>query len=279
MNFRKMHGLGNDFVVIDGRNKYIPDMESLSKKICNRNTGVGGDGLIAAVNSQRADIGMVIYNSDGSQAEMCGNGLRCFAKYVYEEEIVNKRAFSVDTLAGILYPELVFGKAGNVNAVIVNMGCPSFETVDIPVACSQRRFLNVPVEIAGEMFNISAIRMGVPHSVVFVDHIESIDVEGIGREIEKHPLFPEKTNVNLVQVVDRGTIKAITWERGAGRTLACGTGSCAAAVVSARLGKTSRNVKVELQLGHLQVTWNGDGQVFMRGPAANVFDGRLHGGN
>ncbi len=277
MDFKKMHGLGNDFIIIDGRNRKIHDIGGLSKKICARNTGVGADGLIMVFPSQRADIKMAIYNSDGSRAEMCGNGLRCFAKYVYEEGIVNKTTFSVDTPAGIMHPRLVLEEDGRVKGAIVNMGCPVFEPSRIPVACSGKRFIDIPVEIDKRVYNISTIAMGVPHSIIYVDNIQDIDIGRIGSAIENHPLFPRKTNVNFVQLLDRNVLGVSTWERGVGRTLACGTGSCAAAVVSAVLGKTGRKVKVKLQLGQLLVSWEQDGQVLMEGDAANVFLGKLSG--
>jgi diaminopimelate epimerase len=275
LDFKKMHGLGNDFVLIDARDCHIPDISNISKAVCSRNTGVGADGLIAALRSGRADIKMVIYNSDGSQAEMCGNGLRCFAKYVYQEGIVNKKTFSVDTLAGIMYPKLVFDTGGTITGVIVDMGRPVFKARQVPVDCSDGKFLDKKIKIGDGTYKVSAVRLGVPHSVVYVDDIKDSQVEDIGKAIENHFLFPEKTNVNFVRIIDKETIEVATWERGAGRTLACGTGSCAAAVISNALGKTRRRVKVRLKLGELLIAWKEDGRVSMEGPAVNVFSGRL----
>ncbi len=275
MNFKKMHGLGNDFVIIDGRNETIGNPENLSKLVCDRHTGVGADGLIIAYGSDRADIRMDIYNSDGSRAEMCGNGLRCFAQYVYQERMVSSKAFTVDTLAGIMKPGLILDENGRVAGVVVDMGSPTFAPSDIPVVFNGEKFIDVPVEIENRVYKVSAIRMGVPHSIVYVDNMEEIDIKSIGSSIENHSLFPQKTNVNFVQVIDSQAIKVRTWERGAGSTLACGTGSCAAVVISALLGRTSRNVRVQLQLGELKIDWRQDGRVFMEGGAEDVFSGKL----
>ena len=276
MDFVKMHGLGNDFVIIDGRDRVIQNPGELSRRVCDRHTGVGADGLIIIYPSDRADIRMAIFNSDGSEAQMCGNGLRCFARHVYQQGMVKSESFSVETLAGIMEPRIVLDDKGRFSAVAVNMGRPVFEPAEIPVLWNEDRFIEVPVDMEDRVYDISAVLMGVPHAVVFVEDLENTDVCGIGSRIENHPLFPQKTNVNFVQPIDSETIAVRTWERGAGSTLACGTGSCAAAVVSAFLGKTGKKVRVQLKLGELLVTWNEDDRVTMEGGASYVFSGRLY---
>ncbi len=275
MDFVKMHGLGNDFVIIDGRDRVIQNPGELSRRVCDRHTGVGADGLIVIYPSDRADIRMAIFNSDGSEAQMCGNGLRCFARHVYQQGMVKSESFSVETLAGIMEPRIVLDDKGRFSAVAVNMGRPVFEPAEIPVIWNEDRFIEVPVDMEDRVYDISAVLMGVPHAVVFVEDLESTDVRGIGSRIENHPLFPQKTNVNFVQLIDNETIAVRTWERGAGSTLACGTGSCAATVVAAFLGKTCKKVRVRLKLGELLITWNEDDRVTMEGDASYVFSGRL----
>jgi diaminopimelate epimerase len=275
LDFVKMHGLGNDFVIIDGRDRVIQNPGELSRRVCDRHTGVGADGLIIIYPSDRADIRMAIFNSDGSEAQMCGNGLRCFARHVYQQGMVKSESFSVETLAGIMEPRIVLDDKGRFSAVAVNMGRPVFEPAEIPVLWNEDRFIEVPVDMEDRVYDISAVLMGVPHAVVFVKDLESTDVSGIGSRIENHPLFPRKTNVNFVQPIDNETIAVRTWERGAGSTLACGTGSCAAAVVAGFLGKTGKKVRVRLKLGELLITWNEDGRVIMEGGASYVFSGRL----
>lgn len=276
MDFVKMHGLGNDFVIIDGRDRTFQNPGELSRRVCDRHTGVGADGLIIIYPSDRADIRMAIFNSDGSEAQMCGNGLRCFARHVYQQGMVKSETFSVETLAGIMEPRIVPDDKGRFSAVAVNMGRPVFEPAEIPVLWNEDKFIQVPVDMEDRVYDISAVLMGVPHAVVFVEDLDCTDVSGIGSCIENHPLFPRKTNVNFVQLVDNETIAIRTWERGAGSTLACGTGSCAAAVVTAFLGKTGRRVRVRLKLGELLITWNEDDRVTMEGDASYVFSGRLY---
>lgn len=273
MKFKKMHGLGNDFIIVDCRER-IPDRpEEMSIEICSRHTGVGADGLILVTHSDKAEIGMRIFNSDGSQAEMCGNGIRCFAKYVYEEGIIRNTGFTVDTLAGIMRPELVLGNGGSVKSVIVDMGIPVLDPQNIPVITDSEIFLDVPVEVDGENLSLSTIGMGVPHTVIYVDGTEKVDIEKQGKAVENHQLFPYKTNVNFVRVNNRKSIEVRTWERGAGKTLACGTGCCSAVVVSSLLDKTDREVEVELPLGNLKINWSYNGRVYMEGPAENICTG------
>lgn len=268
-----MHGLGNDFILIDCRQNGIKDTGALARSICNRHTGVGADGLIMAVRSDSADIGMRIFNSDGSQAEMCGNGIRCFAKYAYELGMISHGSFTVDTLAGIMTPKLVFGPGGMIDSVIVDMGKPILEPRQIPANIDQGKFINIPLDTDRGRFYVSSVGLGVPHAVLFVDGFEGLDIEGIGKAIENHPAFPQRTNVNFVKIDGRDQIQVRTWERGAGKTLACGTGCCSSVVISSLVGRTVREVTVKVLLGELSIRWDLQGNIFMKGPAEFVCSG------
>ncbi|MGI6152663.1 MAG: diaminopimelate epimerase [Christensenellaceae bacterium] len=268
MKITKMHGLGNDFILIDdpqGR-----DVSLLAKKLCERRLSVGADGIVLIEPSSVADIKMRIINADGSEAEMCGNGIRCFARYVYETGIVKKEKLSVQTLAGVMHPELVL-KGGKVFCVRVGMGKPVFRAADIPILTDKP--LSYTMDAGGRQYEAHTVLMGVPHTIVLCDSLSSVCVEEEGRAIETHPLFPKKTNVNFVEIVDGGNLRMRTWERGAGATLACGTGACAAAVVCSELGKTQRTVDVHIAAGTLHIEYLADGRVMMSGPAAYVFSG------
>lgn len=274
MLFSKMHGLGNDFIVIDARGKEDLDYNSLAKRMCHRHIGVGADGLLLVLDSDIADIRMRIINSDGSEAEMCGNGIRCFAKYVFERGIVKKDKFKVETLAGIIEPELFVNEYGLVEKVKVNMGKPSFKRKDIPMQGEpESDAINTSIEVDGKEYKITSLLMGVPHTILFVDDVEKVDIYTLGPKIEKHEIFPRKTNVNFVQVIDKNNIKVRTWERGAGATFACGTGSCASVIASHINGFTERKANVHLYFGTLEIEWQDDGIVFMTGPAEEVFVG------
>ena len=274
MLFSKMHGLGNDFIVIDARGKEDIDYNSLAKRMCHRHIGVGADGLLLVLDSKLADIRMRIINSDGSEAEMCGNGIRCFSKYVFERGIVKKDKFKVETLAGIIEPELILNEYGLVEKVKVNMGKPSFKRKDIPMQGEpESDAINTSIEVDGKEYKITSLLMGVPHTVLFVDDVEKVDIYTLGPKIEKHEVFPRKTNVNFVQVIDKNNIKVRTWERGAGATFACGTGSCASVIASNLNGYTERKANVHLYFGTLEIEWQEDGTVFMTGPAEEVFVG------
>lgn len=274
MLFSKMHGLGNDFIVIDARGKEDIDYNSLAKRMCHRHIGVGADGILLVLDSKLADIRMRIINSDGSEAEMCGNGIRCFSKYVFERGIVKKDKFKVETLAGIIEPELILNEYGLVEKVKVNMGKPSFKRKDIPMQGDpESDAINTSIEVDGKEYKITSLLMGVPHTVLFVDDVEKVDIYTLGPKIEKHEVFPRKTNVNFVQVIDKNNIKVRTWERGAGATYACGTGSCASVIASNLNGYTERKANVHLYFGTLEIEWQDSGTVFMTGPAEEVFVG------
>ena len=268
MEFTKMHGLGNDFLVFedDGTGR---DWNALTAKLCTRRLSVGGDGIMVVLPSDTADVKMRIINADGSEAEMCGNGIRCFAKYVYERGIVKKEDMTVETLAGIIRPKLII-EHGKVADVCVDMGCPSFDRASIPMQGTGDAE-NVDIEAAGRNVRISSMLMGVPHTMVLVDDIEAVDASVLGPAIERHSIFPRKSNVNFVQVLDSENIRVLTWERGAGLTLACGTGSCASAVETYRKGLTGPKITVHLSVGRLIIEYTGDGRVLMTGPAEEVY--------
>ena len=269
MDFVKMHGLGNDFVFIEDKTGQDKDYTALARAMCNRHTGIGADGLIVIVDSRVADVRMRIINSDGSEAEMCGNGIRCFAKYVYDSGIIEKKRFTVETPAGIMEPEITVGADNKAKLITINMGRPSFNRSEIPMEGADGRVLNEDLCVDGENWKITSLLMGVPHTVTYVDDVDTVDIEKIGPLFEKHEAFPKHTNINFAQQMDDRTVKVRTWERGAGATLACGTGSCSVAVASFLNGRTGREVNIQLPLGTLHIEYREeDGNVYMTGPAA-----------
>lgn len=273
MKFVKMHGLGNDFVIVNQQD--LPDcgLEDLAIEACHRRLGIGADGLVIIGPSDNGDLSMRIYNSDGSEAEMCGNAIRCIAKYAYEEGIVRKSKMVVETLAGLIMPELVF-KDDEVVSVRVDMGEPRLHPADIPVAFEAEKVIGMPMEAAGQNFEITCVSMGNPHCIVFVEDMGNVILEEWGPAICSHTLFPKQTNVEFIQVLDNNNVKMRVWERGAGETLACGTGACAAAVAGVLNNKTDRRVSVHLAVGKLEIEWDEvSGRVFMTGPATRVFEG------
>ncbi len=275
MDFVKMHGLGNDFIFIEDKEGAEKDYTELAARLCDRHTGIGADGLIVTVPSDKADVCMRIINADGSEAEMCGNGIRCFAKFVYEQGIISAEEFTVETLGGIMKPTLHV-ENGKVKTVTIDMGMPRLDRKDIPMEGPAGEVKKEPFTIDGQTYLISSMYLGVPHTMVFVDDVTKIDLPVLGRKIETHPAFPNRTNVNFVQQIDEHTIKVRTWERGAGATLACGTGSCASAVAAFLSGMTGREVDVELYLGTLRIEYReSDGRVYMTGPAEVVFTGTI----
>ncbi len=273
MKFQKMHGLGNDFILFNELDPSKYDLSGLALKLCDRHQSIGADGIILILPSETADVKMRIINSDGSEANMCGNGIRCFAKYVYDNHINTSRSFTIETGAGVMIPELIV-EGDKVLFVKVNMGAPVMERASIPMIGPAGSVINESLSVAGKELKITSLLMGVPHTMVFVDHLEDIDIITIGKEIENHPLFPAKTNVNFIEVLNDREIKVRTWERGAGNTLACGTGSCASAVAACLNGKTGTTVTVHLALGDLLVEWI-NGIVFMTGTADHVYEGEL----
>lgn len=271
LTFEKMHGTGNDFIIVNGINEKLPEYSSLAQKICNRHFGIGADGMIVVENSNIADIKMVFYNADGTEAPMCGNGIRCFSKYVYDNEIVPKTSFNVETLAGIMKPELNIVN-GVVESVRVNMGVPQLSTKSFPINTEEETFTNKEIKVDNIVYNISVLAVGTIHTIIKVDNVDKVDIEKIGPLIENYHLFPKKTNVNFCEIVDESNIKMITWERGVGQTLACGTGACAAAFICSMLYNTNEKVKVHVLGGALEIELI-DGLIFMTGPAKLICKG------
>ncbi|MCK5780619.1 MAG: diaminopimelate epimerase [Psychrilyobacter sp.] len=273
IKFEKYHGLGNDFVIFNYNNLLnngIKDDEfsKLALKACNRHTGIGADGIMILVDKNDR-CQMIFINSDGSIGEMCGNGIRCFSNYIYNNNILEGTTYRVETLSGLLTLDIFPNK--ELFSVKVNMGTPTFETSKIPMSFSNNSFLDKELEVYGETYRVSAILMGVPHAVVFVEDLKNIDIEKVGKYIENHELFPAKINVNFVELVTSTEIKIDTWERGAGHTLACGTGSCASVIVGKKLGLLDGKVIVHLNLGDLEIEVGET--VFMTGPAELIAKG------
>lgn len=274
MNFSKLHGAGNDFSLFDGIHNQLPDYSALARAVCDRHFGAGGDGIMAALPSETADIRMVYYNSDGSMGEMCGNGIRCFSKFVFEKGLVDKPVFTVETAAGIKTINLTLDEKDKVRRISVGMGRPVFPAEDVPTALVGIPTLLEPLQVGDRLIMISAIRMGVPHSVIVVEDLEKVDVEGLGSQIEIHEVFPEKINANFMQVIDRTHIKVKTFERGAGHTLACGTGCCSCVIVGHKLGLLDQRVEVQAEGGQLTISLSDDYDVTMEGQAEFICDGQ-----
>ena len=276
IKFVKMHGLGNDFILIDCiDNGYDVDMlVNDAEKLCDRRFGIGGDGLILALPSDKCDFRMRIINSDGSEPEMCGNGIRCFAKFLYELGKVSSEKFTVETLAGVIIPELIMDD-GKVRNIKVDMGEPELETKKIPMNVSVDKAVDYPLNVNDILtLNITAVSMGNPHAVIFVDNVDDYPVEDIGSIIEINKAFPKKTNVEFAEIVSGDHIKMRVWERGAGITLACGTGACATLVAADLNGLTGNKATVELPGGPLVIEWDKENNhIYMTGAATTVFSG------
>ena len=275
MKFTKMHGIGNDYVYVNCFEESIKNPAEVSKFVSDRHFGIGSDGLILISPSAQADFRMNIYNADGSQAEMCGNGIRCVAKYVYDYGLTDKTEISVETLAGIKYLKLQV-ENGKVATVEVNMGAPILDPKAIPVAVEESPVVNVPVEVKGKTYHMTCVSMGNPHAIIFMDNVKELDIEAIGPFFENHTVFPKRTNTEFVEVLDRNTVNMRVWERGSDETLACGTGACATTVACILNNKTEDEVTVHLLGGDLKIRWDREAdQVYMTGPATVVFDGEI----
>ena len=275
MKFTKMHGIGNDYVYVNCFEESVKNPAEVSKFVSDRHFGIGSDGLILISPSATADFRMNIYNADGSQAEMCGNGIRCVAKYVYDYGLTDKTEISVETLAGIKYLRLQV-ENGKVASVEVNMGAPILEPKEIPVAVEESPVVNVPVEVKGKIYHMTCVSMGNPHAIIFMNNVKDLDIEAIGPYFENHTVFPKRTNTEFVEVLDRNTVNMRVWERGSDETLACGTGACATTVACILNDKTENEVTVHLLGGDLKIRWDREAnQVYMTGPATVVFDGDL----
>ena len=275
-SFTKWQGCGNDFVLVNGFSERLDeeDLGALAQKICDRHYGIGADGLILVLPSKAADFRMRILNADGSEAEMCGNGIRCFAGVVHDEGLSDKEEFTVETGAGILVPRLQLAD-GKLQGVRVDMGEPTLAGDRIPVlGFGAAHVVEQPIEAGGEKLSMTCVSMGNPHCVIFVEDAEAVPIERIGPLLEQHEAFPKKTNVEFAAVLDASHIRMRVWERGAAVTLACGTGSCATLVAAALTGRTERAAEVQLDGGRLQIEWAEDNHVYMTGPAEKVFAGR-----
>ncbi|MEG6585984.1 diaminopimelate epimerase [Dendrosporobacter sp. 1207_IL3150] len=271
--FTKWHGLGNDFIIVNGFTEKIDDYSAAAEKVCDRHLGIGADGLVIVLPSQTADFEMRIFNSDGSEAEMCGNVVRCVAKYVYENGMTAKSKINIQTKAGIIIPELII-ENGKIKTIKVDMGEPRLRRSEIPMeGNNNEQAINYPLEVSNNVYNITCVSMGNPHCVIFVEDINAVDLSAIGPQIEKHEIFPRKTNVEFAQVLNDQAIRMRVWERGAGVTMACGTGACATLVASVLNNKTHRQATIELDGGNLIIEWKEDNHVYMSGPATEVFRG------
>jgi diaminopimelate epimerase len=277
VRFTKMQGIGNDFIMVNALNEALPDerLEEISRKVNDRKFGIGGDGLILVLPSKIADFKMRMFNPDGSESEMCGNGIRCFAKYVYDRKLIAEPQVKVETLAGIKTLKLLL-RAGKVDAARVDMGVPRLLRSEIPMKGEDNnRVIGEALKVEGQKFEITGVSMGNPHVVIFENNVETYPVARFGPLIENHKAFPQRTNVHFVKVCGPGEIVVRTWERGAGETLACGTGACATVVACVLNKKTNRSVEVHLPGGDLRVEWMGDERVMMTGPAEEVFEGEI----
>ena len=277
IKFTKMQGCGNDYVYVNCMDKLIDNPEKVSQYISDRHFGIGSDGLILICPSDVADFRMAMYNADGSEGKMCGNGVRCIAKYVYEYGLTDKKKISLETKSGIKYLDMDI-EDGKVQMVKVDMGAPILKPAEIPVKTdsSMDSFINQPLDVDGNTFMVTCVSMGNPHAVVFVDDTKSLDIRKYGPVFETHPAFPEQVNTEFVQVISRNEINMRVWERGSGETLACGTGTCASVVACVLNGKTEEKVTVHLLGGDLFIEYNRDnGTVWMTGPAEIVFDGEI----
>lgn len=273
INFTKMHGIGNDFILIDCRQIELDNLSELSKKLCHRRYGVGADQLLLLYHSSIADFKMRIFNADGGEVEMCGNGIRCLAKYIWDRNLSDENILDIETLAGIIRPE----KVGDM--IKVDMGEPVFDPEKIPVSILQSAekisnlIIDYPLKIADKVFNITCVSMGNPHAIIVVDGVSHFPVAYYGPMIENHPIFPRRTNVEFIEVLNTAEINMRVWERGSGETMACGTGASAVAVVSNLKGLTGKKATIHLLGGDLSIEWAEDNHVYMIGPVAEVFEG------
>lgn len=276
MKFTKMQGIGNDYIYVNCFEEKVDDPERVSQIVSDRHFGIGGDGLVLIMPSEKADFRMRMFNADGSEGNMCGNATRCIGKFVYDNRLTNKTEITLETKSGIKYLTL-YPENGKVKTVLVNMGKAVLTPADIPMKAEGESFINKPIEVLGSEVYITAVSMGNPHAVTYVDDVMSLDLEKIGPAFENHPIFPERVNTEFIKVLDSHTIQMRVWERGSGETWACGTGACAAAVASVKNGyfKNGEEITVKLRGGDLFITYSTDGTVLMRGAAETVFTGEI----
>ncbi|MCI9564540.1 MAG: diaminopimelate epimerase [Eubacterium sp.] len=275
MEFTKMEGCGNDYVYVNGFTYKIKNPNKVSEFVSNRNFGIGSDGLIMVNPSDKADFRMNMYNADGSEGKMCGNGIRCVAKYVYDNKMTDKTTITVETLSGI--KTLVLNvEDGKVKTVRVDMGSPILKAKDVPVISEKEQVIDEPIMIDNKEYKITCVSMGNPHAITFIDDTDSLDIESIGPKFEKNEIFPDRINTEFIQIVDRNTIKMRVWERGSGETLACGTGACASVVACVLNNLTENKVTVKLLGGDLFIEYNmEENTVYMTGPARVSFVGNI----
>ena len=277
MKFTKMHGCGNDYIYVDGAKEILTPQEKpeVVRRLSDRHFGIGGDGVIFINPSREADFEMEMYNMDGSRAEMCGNGIRCVAKFVYDKGLTDKTSISVISCGKIKYLTLTV-ENGKVSTVEVNMGSPILKAENIPVISDKEEVIGDEIEVDGEIYKMTCVSMGNPHAVVFMDEVEGLPLDKMGPLFENHVRFPKRINTEFVKVLDENTVEMRVWERGTGETLACGTGACATVVACVLNGLTKEQVTVKLLGGNLQIQWDRESNlVYMTGPATTVFEGEI----
>ena len=281
MKFTKMHGCGNDYLYINGFEEKLSSEEKPDwvRKVSDRHFGVGGDGAIFINSGKEAEFEMEMYNADGTRAQMCGNGIRCVAKFVYDKGLTNKTSITVESFGKVKYLDLTLGEDGKVASVKVNMGAPILNAKEVPVVSDNDKVINEPIVVNGDTYNMTCVSMGNPHAVVFLegyDDLKDFEIEKIGPFFESHERFPERVNTEFVRVIDRQTVQMRVWERGTGETLACGTGCCAIAVACVLNGLTDNKITIQVLGGEIVCEWDQEKNlVFMTGPATTVFEGEI----
>ncbi|MBS4534647.1 diaminopimelate epimerase [Clostridium sp. D2Q-14] len=271
MKFEKLHGTGNDFIIFNSLEEKLPNYSELAKVACNRNYGIGADGMIVVESSDIASIKMVFYNSDGSEAPMCGNGIRCFSKFIFDNQIIKDKSFNVETLGGIMKSEVII-EDNEVRNVKINMGIAKFDTNSFPINTDKKKFIDEEIELDDMKYKVSSLMLGTIHTIIFVDKLQQYSIKKVGKIVENMDIFPKKTNVNFCEVIDESNLKVITWERGSGQTLSCGTGASATAVVSSLLNNTNKKVNVHVPGGKLKIEII-DNLVYMTGPVRLICKG------
>lgn len=275
MHFTKMHGIGNDYVYVNCLEERVDNPHEVAKWVSDRHFGVGSDGLILIKTSDKADFYMEMYNADGSEGKMCGNGIRCVAKYVFDNGMTDKTSITIETLAGIKTLQII-PEGGKAKLVRVNMGKPELRPENIPAVFEGETCIDCPITVDGKEYHVTCVSMGNPHAVVYMDDVEHLKIEETGPMFEHHEKFPDRVNAEFVEIIDRRTLKMRVWERGAGETYACGTGACAVAVASVLNGYADDEVTVQLLGGNLEIHWDREEDaVYMTGPAQTVFEGDI----
>lgn len=276
ISFTKMHGIGNDYIYINCMESVPDRLPELAEEMSDRHFGVGGDGIVLICPSDKADFRMRMFNNDGSEARMCGNASRCIAKYVHDHNLTDKTCISLETLSGIKVLSLNMSPSGEVESVTVDMGEPEFNADLVPVRSTAGKMVEEPVATSCGEVRVTAVSMGNPHGVVFVDRIEDVPFETLGPELEKHSMWPDRANIEFLQIISPTEARMRVWERGTGETLACGTGACASAVAAALTGRCGREVTIHLRGGDLNIRWADNGHVMMTGGATEVFEGNYY---